>query len=131
MSAEVVTRQVAAGIDIVNDGEMSKPSYATYIKDRLDGFGGQTVAGVSKSRELRFRRQRTGHVDGIELAFEILVVLEPPHDRRIALRVEHQQSVGPASEDHADLVLGEYESSAEERCAGRVYVIGFEKRPRP
>lgn len=38
--AEVVGKQVKAGIDIVNDGEMSKPSYATYIKDRLDGFGG-------------------------------------------------------------------------------------------
>jgi 5-methyltetrahydropteroyltriglutamate--homocysteine methyltransferase len=37
---EVVARQVAAGVDIVNDGEMSKPSYATYIKDRLNGFGG-------------------------------------------------------------------------------------------
>ena len=37
---EVVRRQVDAGIDIVNDGEMSKPSYATYVKDRLDGFGG-------------------------------------------------------------------------------------------
>lgn len=36
----VVAWQVEAGIDIVNDGEMSKPSYATYIKDRLDGFGG-------------------------------------------------------------------------------------------
>jgi 5-methyltetrahydropteroyltriglutamate--homocysteine methyltransferase len=38
--AEVVTRQARAGIDVVNDGEMSKPSYATYIKDRLSGFGG-------------------------------------------------------------------------------------------
>ncbi len=38
--AEVVAKQVAAGVDIVNDGEMSKPSYATYVKDRLDGFGG-------------------------------------------------------------------------------------------
>jgi 5-methyltetrahydropteroyltriglutamate--homocysteine methyltransferase len=37
---EVVRKQVQAGIDIVNDGEMSKPSYATYIKDRLSGFGG-------------------------------------------------------------------------------------------
>lgn len=36
----IVARQVEAGLDIVNDGEMSKPSYATYIKDRLDGFGG-------------------------------------------------------------------------------------------
>jgi 5-methyltetrahydropteroyltriglutamate--homocysteine methyltransferase len=38
----VVDRQVDAGIAIVNDGEMSKPSYATYIKDRLDGFGGES-----------------------------------------------------------------------------------------
>ncbi|HEY3583300.1 MAG TPA: epoxyalkane--coenzyme M transferase, partial [Casimicrobiaceae bacterium] len=37
---EVVKKQVAAGIDIVDDGEMSKPSYATYVKDRLAGFGG-------------------------------------------------------------------------------------------
>ncbi|HTP96158.1 MAG TPA: cobalamin-independent methionine synthase II family protein [Burkholderiales bacterium] len=37
---EVVAKQAAAGVDIVNDGEMSKPSYATYIKDRLAGFGG-------------------------------------------------------------------------------------------
>jgi 5-methyltetrahydropteroyltriglutamate--homocysteine methyltransferase len=37
---EVVRKQLEAGIDLVNDGEMSKPSYATYIKDRLEGFGG-------------------------------------------------------------------------------------------
>jgi 5-methyltetrahydropteroyltriglutamate--homocysteine methyltransferase len=41
--AEVVTRQIEAGVDIVNDGEMSKPSYATYIKDRLAGFGGESI----------------------------------------------------------------------------------------
>ena len=40
---EVVDKQVAAGISIVNDGEMSKPSYATYVKDRLQGFGGESV----------------------------------------------------------------------------------------
>src|SRR5207247_7079573 len=37
---EVVRKQAAAGVDVVNDGEMSKPGYATYVKDRLDGFGG-------------------------------------------------------------------------------------------
>ncbi len=37
---ELVQKQVESGVDIVNDGEMSKPSYATYIKDRLGGFGG-------------------------------------------------------------------------------------------
>src|SRR5277367_1507690 len=35
-----VAKQLEAGIDVINDGEMSKPSYATYIKDRLNGFGG-------------------------------------------------------------------------------------------
>src|SRR5215468_3302489 len=38
--AEIVRKQVDAGVAIVNDGEMSKPSYATYVKDRLNGFGG-------------------------------------------------------------------------------------------
>src|SRR5215471_8678474 len=38
--ADVVKKQSVAGIDIVNDGELSKPSYATYVKDRLTGFGG-------------------------------------------------------------------------------------------
>jgi 5-methyltetrahydropteroyltriglutamate--homocysteine methyltransferase len=37
---DIVKKQKEAGISIVNDGEMSKPSYATYIKDRLNGFGG-------------------------------------------------------------------------------------------
>jgi len=37
---EVVQHQGAVGVDVVSDGEMSKPSYATYIKDRLSGFGG-------------------------------------------------------------------------------------------
>jgi 5-methyltetrahydropteroyltriglutamate--homocysteine methyltransferase len=36
--AEIVRKQVEAGVDIVNDGEMGKPSYATYVKDRLTGF---------------------------------------------------------------------------------------------
>ena len=40
---EIVDRQVGAGVAIVNDGEMSKPSYATYVKDRLNGFGGESV----------------------------------------------------------------------------------------
>ncbi len=39
---EVVRRQVAAGVDIVSDGEMSKISYATYIKDRFTGFDGDS-----------------------------------------------------------------------------------------
>jgi 5-methyltetrahydropteroyltriglutamate--homocysteine methyltransferase len=40
--AEVVSKQIEAGLAVVNDGEMSKPSYATYVKDRLRGFGGES-----------------------------------------------------------------------------------------
>jgi 5-methyltetrahydropteroyltriglutamate--homocysteine methyltransferase len=44
--AETVARQARAGIDIVNDGEMGKPSYATYVKDRLTGFEGGKSAPI-------------------------------------------------------------------------------------
>ena len=40
--AATVARQVAAGIDIVSDGETSKISYATYVKDRYTGFSGDS-----------------------------------------------------------------------------------------
>ncbi len=39
---ETVRKQAAAGIDIVSDGETSKISYATYVKDRYTGFGGDS-----------------------------------------------------------------------------------------
>jgi 5-methyltetrahydropteroyltriglutamate--homocysteine methyltransferase len=38
--AEVVKRQRSIGIDVISDGELSKIGYATYIQDRLSGFGG-------------------------------------------------------------------------------------------
>jgi 5-methyltetrahydropteroyltriglutamate--homocysteine methyltransferase len=40
--AETVKRQSEAGIDIVSDGETSKISYATYVKDRYTGFDGDS-----------------------------------------------------------------------------------------
>ena len=40
--AGTVRRQRAAGVDVVSDGEQSKPSYATYVKDRLSGFSGDS-----------------------------------------------------------------------------------------
>ena len=40
--SDAVARQVASGIDLVSDGEMSKISYATYIKDRITGFDGDS-----------------------------------------------------------------------------------------
>ena len=43
--------QLKAGIDIINDGEMPKPSYATYVKDRLTGFGGSGNSYVFQDLE--------------------------------------------------------------------------------
>jgi len=48
---EVVARQVKAGVDIVSDGEMSKISYATYIKDRITGFEGDSPRNAPKDLE--------------------------------------------------------------------------------
>ena len=45
--ADTVRRQVEAGVDVVNDGEMSKPSYATYITSRLTGFESMPSPTVS------------------------------------------------------------------------------------
>jgi 5-methyltetrahydropteroyltriglutamate--homocysteine methyltransferase len=41
---DIVRRQAATGVDIVNDGEMSKPGYSTYVADRLSGFSGHEPA---------------------------------------------------------------------------------------
>jgi 5-methyltetrahydropteroyltriglutamate--homocysteine methyltransferase len=41
---EIVQRQAAVGVDVVDDGEMSKPGYSTYIADRLTGFAGHEPA---------------------------------------------------------------------------------------
>ena len=49
----VVAQQVACGVDVVSDGEMSKPSYATYIKHRVDGIAARPAR----------RRERARHHD--------------------------------------------------------------------
>jgi 5-methyltetrahydropteroyltriglutamate--homocysteine methyltransferase len=46
--AEIVKRQVDLGIDIVSDGETSKISYATYVKDRLTGFADEGPTEAAK-----------------------------------------------------------------------------------
>src|ERR1700722_19682053 len=44
--AEAVKKQVESGVYLVSDGELSKPSYATYAKDRLTGFDGSSNSFV-------------------------------------------------------------------------------------
>ncbi len=40
---EVVQRQIATGLDVINDGEQGRAQYATYVKDRLTGFEGERL----------------------------------------------------------------------------------------
>jgi len=41
--ADIVEKQRAAGIDVVNDGEQGKVGYSTYVRQRLTGFGGRST----------------------------------------------------------------------------------------
>jgi 5-methyltetrahydropteroyltriglutamate--homocysteine methyltransferase len=41
--ADVVAKQTAIGVDVINDGEQGRVQYATYVKDRLTGFDGEQV----------------------------------------------------------------------------------------
>ncbi len=45
--AQVVAKQVQTGVDVVSDGETSKIGYATYIKDRLTGFEGDSERRIA------------------------------------------------------------------------------------
>ena len=47
-----VEKQKNAGIDIVSDGETSKISYATYVKDRYTGFSGDSPRNAPKDLKL-------------------------------------------------------------------------------
>src|ERR1700675_3487486 len=51
----VVAQQVAAGIDVVSDGEMSKPSYTTYIRHRVSGMERAPRAG-KRGRDIMIGR---------------------------------------------------------------------------
>ena len=45
---KIVKKQINLGIDFISDGEMSRISYATYVKDRIDGFSGESERKAPK-----------------------------------------------------------------------------------
>lgn len=64
---EVVSRQVASGLDIVNDGEQSRPGFQTYVAQRMQGFGGESRRRVNIDSTkypalAQIMRQRMGKV---------------------------------------------------------------------
>ena len=60
--AAIVTQQVACGIDVVSDGEQSKPSYATYVKHRIDGID-MDPSVVERGRDVMLSLDRLEHPD--------------------------------------------------------------------
>lgn len=62
---DALKRQEAAGIDVASDGEMSKISYATYVRHRLTGFEGDSARPTPKDLddfpEYRDRLVKAGH----------------------------------------------------------------------
>ena len=59
---DIVAQQVAAGIDVVSDGEMSKPSYTTYIRHRVSGIEPDPRA-AEKGRDIMVGRDLLEHPD--------------------------------------------------------------------
>jgi 5-methyltetrahydropteroyltriglutamate--homocysteine methyltransferase len=64
---DVVRRQVDCGIDIVTDGEFSKPGFFTYVRERLDGFETRQASSSSCSSD-DGRRDRAAGADGLRRA---------------------------------------------------------------
>src|SRR4029434_7546124 len=61
--AEVVQRQAEVGVTVLNDGEQGKPGYSTYMKDRLTGVDGESVA-AAVSGEAKDFPEYTAHRTG-------------------------------------------------------------------
>jgi 5-methyltetrahydropteroyltriglutamate--homocysteine methyltransferase len=59
---EIVALQVNAGVDVVSDGEMSKPSYTTYIRHRVTGIEPDPRA-AEKGRDIMIGRDSLAHPD--------------------------------------------------------------------
>jgi 5-methyltetrahydropteroyltriglutamate--homocysteine methyltransferase len=59
---EAVSKQVAAGVDIISDGEMSKPSYTTYIRHRVEGIAPDPRA-AERGRDIMIGRDLLAHPD--------------------------------------------------------------------
>jgi 5-methyltetrahydropteroyltriglutamate--homocysteine methyltransferase len=68
--ADIVRKQLETGVDIVNDGEMGKPSYSTYVKDRLSGYGGETtllpIRDLAEFPEFAERFMRDGVIEHLK-----------------------------------------------------------------
>jgi 5-methyltetrahydropteroyltriglutamate--homocysteine methyltransferase len=52
--AEIVAKQVETGLDVIDDGEVGRPSFITYIDERLTGFATREIAGKDAARAVHY-----------------------------------------------------------------------------
>jgi 5-methyltetrahydropteroyltriglutamate--homocysteine methyltransferase len=139
---EVVRKQVEAGVTIINDGEMSKPSYATYVKDRLSGFTGESVQSYffedlvdfPRSAEAvagnpgRRKRSAPACTSPIEVIDKTAAVKDMTELRRAATANSHQEIfTSAASPGVVSLFFGnEYYETREEYVFAIAEAMRFE-----
>lgn len=88
-SAGVIAKQIASGIDIINDGEAGRESFFTYVRGRMTGFAGQGARKVMQ--DITMYPTFLQHMLSIMAARENVSLMAPP------------QAVGDVSykDDHA------------------------------
>ena len=106
--AAIVKRQAEAGVDVINDGEMSKPGYSTYVADRLSGFAGhepakrqvlvQVLVALQPTPQLSLLVQEVGVDDAsVERRPVRPAVEQPGQPLRLVNRQEHREAVARAA----------------------------------
>ena len=103
--SEVASKQVASGVDIISDGEMSKISYATYIRHRLTGF---EIAEVPRATpkdldDFPAYKQRLADAGGT-----------PKYHRPVVRGEIKIKDLSPLEKDIANLLAAKEETGAEE-----------------
>jgi len=102
---EVAEKQVQAGVDVISDGEMSKISYATYIRHRLTGF---EIAEVPRATpkdldDFPAFKQRLAEAGGT-----------PKYHRPVVRDAIKIKDLGPLEKDIANLLAAKEAAGAAE-----------------
>jgi 5-methyltetrahydropteroyltriglutamate--homocysteine methyltransferase len=75
--AETVQKQAEVGLDVINDGEMHKPSWSGYVRDRLGGFEIKPLVSVVGREQREFPEYSAGRTGGVREAAPSMVCTGP------------------------------------------------------
>ena len=103
--SETVRRQKEVGVDIVSDGETSKISYATYVKDRYTGFDGDSPRNAPA--DLKKFPSFNSSIDEIDSGkmtlkkyYHIGIAVDTPHGLMVPkIRDANNKSISVISKD--------------------------------